>query len=76
MLGQLAIRGELRPVCTCTAPWVPGLVLDPFMGSGTVGVVAEREGRDWLGIELNPAFVALSEQRIARARDGPNRQAA
>ena len=39
------------------------------MGSGTVGVVAERLGRDWLGIELNPAFAQLARNRIEDARE-------
>jgi DNA modification methylase len=38
------------------------------MGSGTVGVVAERLGRDWLGIELSPAFAQLARNRIEDAR--------
>jgi site-specific DNA-methyltransferase (adenine-specific) len=67
-LGRLAVRGELRPACACRAGTRPGLVLDPFFGSGTVGVVAERHGRDWLGIELNPAFATLATDRIADAR--------
>ena len=67
-LGRLAVRGELRQVCPCNAGTRPGLVLDPFFGSGTVGVVAERHGRDWLGIELNPAFATLATSRIADAR--------
>lgn len=41
-----------------------GLVLDPFCGSGTVGVVALRFNRRFLGIELNPAYVAMAERRI------------
>jgi len=45
-----------------------GVVLDPFFGTGTVGVVAEQLGRDWIGIELNPAYAAMAEERIARAR--------
>lgn len=53
------------PVCGCRAGWRPGLVLDPFMGAGTTGVVARRHGRDWLGIELNPDFRALALHRIA-----------
>jgi site-specific DNA-methyltransferase (adenine-specific) len=44
------------------------VVLDPFMGSGTVGVVAERLRRDWLGIELNPSFAELARRRIEAAR--------
>jgi DNA modification methylase len=39
-------------------------VIDPFAGSGTVGVVALRHNRQFIGIELNPAYVKLAEQRI------------
>lgn len=52
--------------CSCAAPSVPCRVLDPFHGSGTTGRVAERLGRDWLGVELNPAYVKLSEKRTAQ----------
>jgi DNA modification methylase len=45
------------------------LVLDPFAGSGTVGVVALRHGRDFVGVELNPEYAALAEARIYD--DGP-----
>lgn len=45
-----------------------GVVLDPFMGAGTTAVAAEQHGRRWLGIELNPDFAALANQRIAAAR--------
>jgi len=58
----------LEPTCPCHAGWQPGLVLDPFFGAGTVGVVAEQHRRDWLGVELNPVFARLAEQRIAAAR--------
>jgi site-specific DNA-methyltransferase (cytosine-N4-specific) len=40
-------------------------VLDPFFGSGTVGVVCQRLGRKYVGIELHPAYIALAEKRIA-----------
>lgn len=33
--------------CGCNAPTMPGVVLDPFFGTGTVGVVAQCHGRDW-----------------------------
>lgn len=65
------VRLALRPACACRCAWNPGLVLDPFFGAGTVGVVAEQHGRDWLGIELNPAFAALATARIEAARVGP-----
>lgn len=41
-------------------------VLDPFFGSGTVGEVAERFGRKWVGIELNPEYVNLAKRRTAQ----------
>jgi DNA modification methylase len=44
------------------------LVLDPFCGANTTGLVAEQLGRDWLGIELNPTYAAMAEKRIAKAR--------
>lgn len=56
------------PRCTCRLGTRPGLVLDPFLGTGTTAVVAERHGRDWLGIELNPAYAALAEARLTAAR--------
>jgi DNA modification methylase len=44
----------------------PGdLVLDPFCGSGTSGVVALRHGRRFLGLELNPSYVEMARRRIA-----------
>jgi DNA modification methylase len=66
----LSTLGELQPACECRGGWQPGVVLDPFFGAGTVGLVAEQHTRDWLGIELNPDFVALAEERIAAAREG------
>jgi DNA modification methylase len=46
----------------------PGdVVLDPFMGSGTTAAVAVQHGRRYLGCELNPAYKALQNERIAEA---------
>jgi len=41
-----------------------GIVLDPFSGSGTTGVVALRHNRQYIGIELNPEYVEMSRYRI------------
>ena len=41
-----------------------GIVLDPFMGSGTTGVVAKKLGRNWIGIEINPEYVSMAQKRI------------
>jgi DNA modification methylase len=67
-LGHLAAGGELQARCDCAAPTRPGVVIDPFMGAGTVAIAAEVHGRDWLGIELSPEFARMAEQRIAQAR--------
>lgn len=65
--GQSAQRLNARPTCSCGAPSEPGIVLDPFMGSGTTALTARRLGRDWLGIELNPAYIALAQERLSRS---------
>lgn len=41
------------------------LILDPFTGSGTVGVVALRHGRNFIGTELNPDYAEIAHQRIS-----------
>jgi DNA modification methylase len=41
-----------------------GTVLDPFNGAGTTGVVTMQQGRKYIGIELNPEYVAIAEARI------------
>lgn len=58
---------RLQPGCHCLAPTRPGIVLDPFMGSGTVGLVAASLQRDWVGIEVNPAFARLATERLSEA---------
>ena len=56
-----------RPSCSHDAPSVPCLVFDPFLGSGTVGKVAERFGRRWVGLELSAAYIQIAERRTAQA---------
>lgn len=43
-----------------------GVVLDPFMGAGTTAVVAQNLGRNYIGFELNPAYVELANERIQK----------
>ena len=54
--------------CVLAGCPVGGVVLDPFSGAGTVAVVAKRHSRRYLGIELNPDYIALAEARIAHER--------
>jgi DNA modification methylase len=45
----------------------PGdIVLDPFFGSGTTGMIAEKHGRRWIGFDLNPAYEELQKKRTAQ----------
>lgn len=43
-----------------------GIILDPFMGAGTTGMVAKRYNRRYVGIELNPNYIQIAENRIDR----------
>ena len=57
---------DLITPCILAGCPVGGVVLDPFGGSGTTGEVAEAHGRHSVLIELNPAYVKLSEKRTAQ----------
>lgn len=54
--------------CSCpVSPPVPATVLDPFSGSGTVGMVSLRVGRHYVGLDLNESYLSLAEARILGA---------
>jgi len=56
-----------RPGCSCSLSdqsWVPGTVLDPFCGAGTVLLAAGELGRNAIGIEIKPEFVEMTRKRI------------
>jgi DNA modification methylase len=50
--------------CILAGSRIGDTVLDPFCGSGTTGVVAVRHQRNFIGVELNPAYVELARKRI------------
>ena len=54
-----------QPTCACAADVKPALCLDPFSGAGTVGLVADRLGRDALLIEISPEYAEMARDRIA-----------
>jgi site-specific DNA-methyltransferase (adenine-specific) len=66
---RVPVLGRLVPGCDCQAGTRPGVVLDPFLGAGTVALAAAMHGRNWLGVELNPAFAAIAEQRLKTWRE-------
>lgn len=56
---------DLIEPCVLAGAPAGGVVLDPFFGSGTTGAVAIQHGRQYVGIELNPEYITLAEQRLA-----------
>lgn len=55
---------ELARRCVVAGAFAGSVVLDPFAGAGTTGLVALREGRRFVGIELNPEYAKLAEARV------------
>lgn len=43
-----------------------GIVLDPFMGSGTTAIVARKTNRNYIGFELNPEYVGIANKRLEK----------
>lgn len=60
---------ELVRPCILAGSRPGDIVLDPFAGSGTTGAVAIQEGRDFIGIEINPTYSEMIVQRIQNAAE-------
>jgi DNA modification methylase len=67
--------GLIEPCISAGAP-AGGLVLDPFLGSGTTAAVASELQRRYIGIELNPAYVKLARSRLRESVRTPTLVAA
>jgi len=52
--------------CNCNEKYEPGIVLDPFCGSGTTCLVAKNLGRNFIGIEINSDYVNLANKRLSQ----------
>lgn len=52
--------------CGCNAGFEGGIVLDPFMGAGTTAVVAKKQGKRYLGIELKQEYIDMANKRIRK----------
>ena len=63
--GHFAVYPEklIEPCILAGCP-VGGVVIDPFFGSGTTGAVAKKLGREYIGIDINPEYCTMSENRI------------
>lgn len=58
---------KLAETCILAGSRMGDIVLDPYIGSGTTGMVAEVLGRRWFGIDLDPGNAALIEERTKQA---------
>ena len=58
---------ELAKICILAGSKPGDTVLDPFSGSGTTGAAALKEGRNYIGIEINPDTCKIQEQRLTEA---------
>ena len=54
----------MAEICTIAGCPKGGIILDPFIGSGTVGLIALLHNRKYIGIELNEEYVDLARKRI------------
>jgi len=54
-------------LCKLTMTPTGGVVLDPFMGSGTTGIACVNIGRDFIGIEIDEGYLEIAQQRIGAA---------
>jgi site-specific DNA-methyltransferase (adenine-specific) len=50
--------------CGCNAGFDSGIVLDPFFGAGTTGLVALKQNKKFIGIELNPEYIEIAKKRL------------
>jgi len=59
---------ELIRPCILAGSRPGGIVLDPFFGSGTTGLVATEHGRGFIGIEINPEYVKIAQERLSNVQ--------
>lgn len=57
---------EIPELCIKAGCPEDGVVLDPFMGAGTTAVVARKLNRNFIGFELNPAYIEIAERRLRK----------
>jgi len=53
-----------QPTCDCNVEFTGGIVLDPFFGAGTTGVVALKQSKKFIGIELNKEYIEIANKRL------------
>jgi len=72
LMSTVESTNSWRQTCDCeTDETEPGIVLDPFCGSGTTCMVAKRYNRRFVGVDLNPEYVAMAQKRVGITVDEP-----
>jgi hypothetical protein len=76
-IGGMGDRVDrMRGLCAASlaeVPHLPGIVLDPFMGSGTTGLVARELGRRWIGLDISKPYLDL-EAKLRTGSGAPSNQ--
>jgi len=71
-MGFSSDRKYIQPIvreiglndCGCNVEFKRGIVLDPFFGAGTTGLVALKQDKKFIGIELNPEYIEIANKRL------------
>jgi DNA modification methylase len=63
------LREEWEPSCSCGGAVIPATVLDIFNGSGRTGIVAVKQGRSYIGIDINPEYLKMAAAAIQAAQE-------
>ena len=72
LMSETAATDDWEQQCGCpTDDTQPGVVLDPFAGAGTTCLVAKDLGRRFVGVDLNPDYVAMAQKRVGVTVDQP-----
>jgi len=58
------INKGYKQTCECNVEFISGIVLDPFFGSGTTGLVALKQNKKFIGIELNKEYIKIANKRL------------
>jgi len=61
-------KGEYYTDCLCGAGWEGGIVLDPFMGAGTTALVALKQRKRFIGIEIKREYIDMAKKRIKQVQ--------
>ena len=69
LTGKRKVRKEIGYTdCGCNAGWEGGIVLDPFMGAGTTALVALKQRKRFIGIEIKREYIDMANRRITKVQ--------